>query len=143
LTQSERDRDIAIAYLLLRATVGLNICIHGVSRLLAGPANFANALVPLFQKTPLPAWSVYGFGIVLPWVEFVLGLLVLFGLRTRDALIGSSLLILVLTFGSTLRQDWESAGLQLIYALLYAVLLAFRNCNVFSLDARLNKAARA
>jgi thiosulfate dehydrogenase [quinone] large subunit len=134
----ERTRDFALAYLLLRATIGLNIFIHGASRLLAGVSSFANSLVPMFQKTPLPACSVHWFGLALPWVETILGFLVLAGLRTRFALIGGSVLIFVLTFGSTLRQDWESAGLQLIYASIYAALLAFRDKNVYSLDALLH-----
>jgi thiosulfate dehydrogenase [quinone] large subunit len=44
-------------------------------------------------------------------------------------------LLIVLTFGSTLRQDWESAGLQLIYAAIYATLLAFLKRNTYSLDS--------
>jgi thiosulfate dehydrogenase [quinone] large subunit len=133
-----RTRDVALAYLLLRATIGLNIFIHGASRILAGVSSFANSLVPMFQKTLLPAWSVHWFGLALPWVETILGFLVLAGLRTRFALIGGSVFIFVLTFGSTLRQDWESAGLQLIYASIYAALLAFRDKNVYSLDALLH-----
>jgi thiosulfate dehydrogenase [quinone] large subunit len=73
----------------------------------------------------------------LPWLEAILGLLVLIGLRTRVALIAGSILLIVLTFGSTLRQDWQSAGLQLIYASIYAALLAFLNNNKCSLDALL------
>jgi thiosulfate dehydrogenase [quinone] large subunit len=130
-------RDTELGYLLLRVTVGLNVCMHGVARLLAGPASFAGALVPEFQKTFLPAWSVYAFGLALPWAEGVLGLLVLVGLRTRLALIGSGLLIVVLTYGSTLRQDWNAAGAQLLYAVVYAGLLAFRRWNVYSVDAAL------
>lgn len=130
--------DGAYAYLLLRLTIGLNICIHGISRLLAGPASFAHALVPMFQKTLLPAWSVLAFGLTLPWLEAILGLLLLPGLQTRPALIAGSLLLVVLTFGSTLRQDWESAALQLIYASVYAGLIAFRSKNVYSLDALLS-----
>jgi thiosulfate dehydrogenase [quinone] large subunit len=67
-------------------------------------------------------------------VEASLGLLLVFGLATRLALIAASLTIHALTFGSTLRQDWQSAGLQLIYAAIYAALLAFRNNNAYSLD---------
>jgi thiosulfate dehydrogenase [quinone] large subunit len=88
----------------------------------------------MFHATPLPSWSVTAFGFVLPWVEAALGLLLLLGLATRFALAAASLTILVLTFGSTLRQDWESAGLQLIYAAIYAALLVFRSENVYSLD---------
>lgn len=132
---NDRERDIAVAYLLMRATIGVNILVHGVSRLLAGMTTFAHSLISIFQRTPLPVWSVYTFGIVLPWLEAFLGLLLLIGLSTRIALIGGLLLIFVLEFGSNLRQDWESAGLQLIYASIYAVLLAYRSRNIYSLDA--------
>lgn len=43
--------------------IGLNICRHGVVR--EGRTNFAGALVPMFQKTLLPAWSVYSRSYVL------------------------------------------------------------------------------
>jgi thiosulfate dehydrogenase [quinone] large subunit len=130
-----RQRDFAIAYLLLRSTLGLNIFMHGVSRLLAGLAAFAASLVPMFQKTFLPSWSVYTFGLTLPWAESLLGFLLLVGLRTRAALIGGSALMFILTFGSTLRQDWQSAGLQLTYAAIYAALLASRENNLYSVDS--------
>lgn len=126
--------DRHLAYALLRAIIGVNLAVHGISRLLAGPHAFAASLVGMFHATFLPAWSVMSFGLVLPWVEAAVGLLVLFGLATRFALIAASFTILVLTFGSTLRQDWESAGLQLIYAAIYAALLAFRRENAYSID---------
>jgi thiosulfate dehydrogenase (quinone) large subunit len=126
--------DRRLAYALLRATIGVNLAVHGISRLLAGPHAFAASLVGMFHVAPLPAWSVMFFGLVLPWVEAALGLLILLGLATRFALIAASLTILVLTFGSTLRQDWQSAGVQLIYAAIYAALLAFRSHNAYSLD---------
>ena len=130
-TQSDRR----IAYALLRAIIGVNLAVHGISRLLAGPHAFAASLIGMFHATLLPAWSLNAFGLVLPWIEAALGLLILFGAATRYALIAASLTILVLTFGSTLRQDWESAGLQLIYAAIYAALLAFRRENAYSIDA--------
>lgn len=127
--------DIAVAYLLLRATIGINIFVHGVSRILGGPSVFAHSLVQLFDKTLLPSGAVFAFGLVLPWFEVILGLLVLIGLYTRLALIAGAVLLAMLTFGSTLRQDWNSAGLQLIYASVYAALLAFRSKNTYSLDS--------
>jgi thiosulfate dehydrogenase [quinone] large subunit len=68
-----RQRDIGIAYLMLRATLGLNIFIHGMSRIVLGVSAFASSLVPLFQKTFLPAWSVYTFGLALPGRRPLLG----------------------------------------------------------------------
>jgi thiosulfate dehydrogenase (quinone) large subunit len=129
----------ALAFLMLRLTLGLNICMHGVSRIAAGTATFANSLVPMFRNTPLPAWSVHVFGLVLPWAEAILGILLLLGFRTRLALVAGSLIILVLTFGTTLRQDWSTAGVQLIYAAVYAALLALDRWNACSLDRLLSR----
>jgi thiosulfate dehydrogenase [quinone] large subunit len=141
---TNREKDAALGYLLLRATIGTNIFTHGLSRVLAGPSHFADALVPAFQHAPLPAGFVRLFALALPWAESIVGMLVLLGIRTRIALVAGSLLILTLTFGATLNQDWESAGLQLIYATVYASLLAFRNHNTFSVDELLqSKASKA
>jgi thiosulfate dehydrogenase (quinone) large subunit len=124
----------ALAFLLLRLTLGINICMHGVSRIAAGPATFANSLIPMFQNTPLPAWSIHAFGLILPWAEAILGFLLLIGFCTSLALLGGSLLILILTFGTTLRQDWNTASVQLIYAAVYAALLALVRWNYYSVD---------
>jgi thiosulfate dehydrogenase (quinone) large subunit len=129
-----RGRGPALAFLLLRLTLGLNICMHGVSRILAGPAAFAGSLVLMFQKTSLPAWSVHLFGLILPWTEAILGILLFLGLCTRFALVTGSLLILTLMFGTTLRQDWSTAAVQLTYAAVYAALLALDRWNDYSLD---------
>ena len=131
---TNREKDAALAYFLLRVTIGTNIFIHGLSRILAGPSHFADALVPAFQHAPLPSGAVRLFALALPFAESIVGLLVLV-----VALVAGALLILTLTFGATLNQDWESAGLQLIYAAVYAALLAFRHHDTFSVDALLNR----
>jgi thiosulfate dehydrogenase [quinone] large subunit len=137
---TERDnRDQRLAYALLRIVLGLNLLMHGVSRMLAGPATFASHLVEQFAHAPLPGWSIWGFGMVLPAVEALLGLLLLLGLRTRAALVGGSLLMMVLTFGTALVQNWSVAGTQLNYALIFSVLLFLSRYNGWSLDACMNR----
>jgi thiosulfate dehydrogenase [quinone] large subunit len=96
-------RNIALSYALFRIALGMNICLHGVVRWSAGLTNFAESLVGMFQKTLLPAWSVYGSGSVLPVVETIIGTSIFLGFQTRRALISGSIPMLVLTFGSTLR----------------------------------------
>ncbi len=127
--------DGRLAYALLRATLGMNLLMHGISRALAGSGEFAAKLVLQFEHTPLPAWSVWAFGLTLPAIEAILGLLLLLGLRTRASLIAGSLLILVLTFGSALIQDWSAAGMQLTYAAVYSALLSLERYNGWSIDA--------
>lgn len=129
-----KTNDEQIAYTLLRLVVGMNLMMHGVARILAGPGKFAAKLVEQFAQSPLPTWSVGGFAAMLPVLEGILGLLLLIGLRTRAVLIVSSFLILVLTFGSTLVQDWSVAGSQLLYALVYSLLLFLHRYDAWSID---------
>ena len=131
--------DGRLAYALLRATLGMNLLMHGISRSLAGSGEFAAKLVLQFEHTPLPAWSVWTFGLTLPAIEAILGLLLLLGLRTRASLIAGSLLILVLTFGSALIQDWSAAGIQLTYAAVYSALLSLERYNGWSIDAWMSR----
>jgi len=135
LSDAEHATDIRLAYGLVRLILGMNIAVHGASRLAMGVRSFAQTLVPLYANTPLPAAAVYAYAVALPFAEAAIGFCVLFGIESRYAYVLGLLLILSLTFGATLRQDWESAGLQLIYALLYALLLAQREYNSFSVDA--------
>jgi thiosulfate dehydrogenase [quinone] large subunit len=83
---------------------------------------------------------VRAFGSALPPIEGLIGLLLLLGLKTRWALIAASLSMLVLTFGSALVQDWTAVGAQLMYALVFSVLLFLRQYNAWSLDGCMNKA---
>jgi thiosulfate dehydrogenase [quinone] large subunit len=132
---NEESRDARAAYALLRLFFGVNIAMHGISRLAAGPAIFQGKIEAQFAHSPLPHASVAAFGLILPWVESLLGLCLLLGFRTRLALIGGGLLMVILTFGSSLVQDWQIAGVQLIYAIAYATLLFLHRWNGYSLDS--------
>jgi thiosulfate dehydrogenase [quinone] large subunit len=135
---SDRGRfsDAVIAYAILRLSFGVNITLHGISRLLAGPSGFLAYLNHYFEHAPLvPKSFLPVFGVVLPPVETALGLLLLLGLFTRFALIAGALVMTALVLGTNLAQDWNVAGLQLIYCFLYYYLLAHRReKNLWSLD---------
>ena len=134
---SLRYSDSVIAYTILRLSFGANIMLHGVSRLLAGRAAFLAYLTHYFEKTPLiPASFLPIFATILPPVETGLGLLLLLGVGTRFSLIAGSLVMAALVAGTNLAQDWNVAGLQLIYCFIYYYLLAHRrDLNRVSLDA--------
>jgi thiosulfate dehydrogenase [quinone] large subunit len=134
------NSDEKIAYAMLRGVTGVNLLMHGVSRLLAGASGFANHLTEQFAHSPLSPSLIHLFGNVLPMVEGTIGLLLLIGLKTRWALIAASLLMMVLTFGSALVQDWSAAGTQLVYALIFSLLLFMRRFNSWSIDGCMNKA---
>jgi thiosulfate dehydrogenase [quinone] large subunit len=123
-----------LAYLLLRLTLGVNILMHGLSRILSGVAPFAAGMMKQFASTPLPAPLVHAFAIVLPWSELCIGIAIFLGLWTRFALALGAMEIVVLTFGIALTQNWAVAGIQIVYAVVYAILLAFGESDRWSVD---------
>ena len=126
--------DRELAYLLLRLTLGINILLHGASRIASGLPHFTAGMMKEFAATPLPASLVQAFAYTLPWSEAFIGAAILFGLWTRPALVLGALEISVLTFGAGLLQNWSVAGIQLTYAVVYAILLAFAGYNRWSVD---------
>jgi thiosulfate dehydrogenase [quinone] large subunit len=132
---SFKGPDVTLAYLLLRVLIGMNIMMHGLARLLSGESKFVASLVQMYQGSLLPLPLVTGFATVLPWIEATIGFLILTGLKTRMALAAGGFLMIVLTFGVTVRQNWETAGSQLLYGLVFALLLASAAANRYSLDS--------
>ena len=130
-----RSSDAVIAYTILRVSFGANIMLHGVSRIVMGHAAFLAYLTHYFEKAAyVPAGMLSIFATVQPWVELILGLLLMIGLLTRFSLIAGGLVIMCLVFGTNLAQDWLVSGLQLIYAFLYYYLLVHLDQNRFSID---------
>ena len=125
--------DRQLAYAILRLTLGVNLLVHGLVRL-PQLASFAHGLVQAFAKTPLPPQLVRLFAFVLPFAETLVGLLLTLGLWTRLALVSGGLLIIALVFGTALRSDWDTVGIQMIYAAIYYLLLVGRTCDRFSID---------
>jgi thiosulfate dehydrogenase [quinone] large subunit len=130
-----RSSDAMSAYAILRVSFGANIMLHGVSRILMGHAAFLAYLTHYFEKASyVPVSLLSVFATVQPWVELILGLLLMIGLATRFSLIAGGLVIMCLVIGTNLAQDWLVSGLQLIYAFLYYYLLAHLDQNRYSID---------
>ncbi|MBV8142023.1 MAG: DoxX family membrane protein [Verrucomicrobia bacterium] len=126
--------DAALGYALLRFTFGLNFLLHSYQRWL-DLGKFVNGTVHQFTTTPLPEWSVRAFATAIPFIEPLLGALILTGLWTRSALVAGALFIAALTFGTALRNDYAVLSVQLLYALTFFLLLLTRGHNRFSVDA--------
>jgi thiosulfate dehydrogenase [quinone] large subunit len=132
---TSRSSDAVIAYTILRISFGANIMLHGVSRIVMGHAAFLAYLTHYFEKASyIPVSMLSLFATVQPWVELILGLLLVIGLATRFSLIAGGLVIMALVFGTNLAQDWLVSGLQLIYAFLYYDLLVHLDQNRYSID---------
>jgi thiosulfate dehydrogenase (quinone) large subunit len=123
----------ALAYGIFRFALGVVELMHGLVRLpvLAG---FAAGMAKQFQGTILPGWFVYGFGLVLPFLEGLIGLALILGVFTRWSLAAASLLMSVLIFGTCLRSDWITVSIQMIYVIAFFIALFFLEHNQYSVD---------
>jgi len=128
--------DLQLAYSAFRITLGMNIFFHGAMRLITGLDAWVQMQGAAFTKTLLPMWSVHAFLYVLPFIEVILGTLTTLGLFTRWALIGGSVMMLILVFGNDMRQDWGTVGNNMHYVLYYVLLIAALRYNSFALDNR-------
>jgi thiosulfate dehydrogenase (quinone) large subunit len=129
----EAGFDAALAHGLARLALGLNIAMHGYSRL-PNLAGFANGMVKQFAATFLPSPLVYITGFTIAIGEATIGTLVFLGLLLRPALVIGTLLMLLLIFGSTLIQQWDAVSVQMIDVAFYIGLLATVRYDRFSLD---------
>lgn len=128
-----RRKDVSLAYVLLRILFGTSFFITGFGKI-GGIGGFANAMVDMFKDTFLPAELVRITGAIIPPAEVIVGLLILLGLFTRWALVGGFVVMMILHTGITLLKNWDVAANQLIYCIIFFLLLAGVGFNRFSLD---------
>lgn len=128
------DLDRRLAYVVLRLGLGIDIFLHGATRLASGLGGFIDATARQFAATPLPSPLVRASAAVIPPAEAIIGALILVGWHTRWALVAGSIVMLALMTGTALRGDWVTLFLQLLYLLVYSLLLRHRADNWLALD---------
>ena len=134
--RNTEERDRAVAYGILRLAVGVNLFGHGFVRAVSGVGGFVDWMVQHMSGTIMPVWVVRPFAYFLAVEELVVGALLIVGWFTRPALIVGALVMVALTWGVVMKQDWPTAGLQLSYSIAFFLLLFFRKYNAFSVDGR-------
>ena len=125
LTATREQRQ---AYVLFRLLTGLDFFGHGFARIFTGThlSGFAQGMAKSMSSTPLPPSLVLASGYAIPCVELLIGSLLLLGLFTRYTLILAFLLMFVLMFGITLKQERNIAMQQLMYGVVLFLLLFAR-----------------
>jgi thiosulfate dehydrogenase (quinone) large subunit len=126
--------DLSLAHALARLGLGINIATHGLARI-GDISGFAASMEKMFAASWLPSVAVRAMAYCIPPFELTIGILLILGLFLRPVLVVGILFLYLLTFGSTLIQQWDVAGLQLIYIALYSVLLGTAGFDRFSVEA--------
>jgi thiosulfate dehydrogenase [quinone] large subunit len=112
---------------ILRFGLGIDMLIHGVVRMpdLAGFVAHSSAG---FKTSFLPGILVTAFLYVLPFIEAILGILILIGGKAgRLGFIASGFLMAILLFGTASHQAWDVAAQQIVYLVAFAIALMFHD----------------
>ena len=127
-------RQREIGYALLRLTFGVVFLFAGIGKFIGGLTDFVGTMNQHFSGK-LPAMMVMPFSYVLPFGEVTTGALIVFGLLTRLGLTISGLLLIGLTFGTVMLNDFPTAAHNVQYALVNFALLWLSDLNRYSLDS--------
>ncbi len=125
-------------FFFARLPIGLSMLGHGIVRL-PKLQSFAKGMQDSFAQSYLPSTLVYIFGLILPILELLVGIFIIFGLFTRIGLIGGLIIISMLVFGSSAIENWNAISSQLIHGLYLALLLYYIDNNSTSIDQLIKK----
>lgn len=140
LKDSNLDRSWAL--LFARLVLGLIFFMAGVYKVFQlGPLEHARKYFLPYADTFLPVWSLWGTGVVIPFVELIAGGLVILGLRTREALVSLGFVLALVTFGHLLKEPLYEFHTHVIprLALLLFILLLPREDDQLSIDYLLKR----
>src|ERR1700712_4680735 len=101
-----------INYALIRFAIGTSMFAHGLVRI-PKIETFSAGMINTFQKSMLPITLVKPFSIALPLFEFIIGVLLIIGLFTKQTLIAACIVMTILIFGSGMIESWDAINAQL------------------------------
>jgi thiosulfate dehydrogenase [quinone] large subunit len=128
-----------LAFLLGRITLGINFAAHGFIRL-PKIGSFSEGMVTKFQDSVIgidSLISVFAHGLV--FAELLVGIALLIGFKTRASLIVTSVIMMMLIFGSSMLEDWTLVGSQMIYVIFIYLLIYGYTETKYSFDNILSK----
>lgn len=117
-----------------RLTIGLIFLVAGIHKVIQGLGATANWLVDAYAKTFLPSSLVALFGYGLPFLELILGFLLVLGLFRRITLLASCCLLYLLIFGKLIVADYSVVFQNSFFLFLSALGLALLPLDPCGLD---------
>lgn len=119
-------KDFKITYFFLRLPIAISILGHGLVRI-PKLSTFSDWMVTSMEKSFIPEPLIVGFSYVLPIAEFLVGLWLLIGIKSREAIFAAISIMTMLIFGSCSIENWGAIEAQLLHAFyLFGLLWYFQ-----------------
>ena len=125
-------------YLMARLPIAVSMLGHGLDRI-PKLQEFSSHMANQFSNTIIPFKLVAGFSTALPFVELGIGVLLILGLFTRFTCVLGLTVMLALTFGATMIEQWDNVFIQIIYGLYFTMLYYYAIYNRYSFDRLLSR----
>jgi len=125
------DRQMGFA--ILRVLLGINMLGRSLVRI-PEINSFATGMAENFADTFLPEPFVFIYAFVIVLTELVIGVLLIFGWKTRWALVSMGILLITLTFGQVLQQNFGTLANILVYVFAVSFLLFNTRYDYFGID---------
>ncbi|MBD3296017.1 MAG: DoxX family membrane protein [Candidatus Omnitrophica bacterium] len=124
-----------LGYLLLRVSMGVNMLMHGLVRMGEKTPAFVGHMTDMFSGSSLPEPLVRYFAYTIIPVETLIGAALIAGLFTLTAGLAGATLMVCFMFGACLLEKWSLAGTQLIYVIVFFLIIFYQEYDRYSLDS--------
>ncbi|WP_312765212.1 DoxX family membrane protein [Epilithonimonas sp.] len=111
-------------YFFLRLPIAISLLGHGLVRL-PKLGTFSNWMVTTMEKSAIPSFLIVPFAYVLPIAEFLIGLILLIGFKSRYTIYSGLILMSFLILGSASIENWSAIEAQLLHSVYLCGLLWF------------------
>jgi thiosulfate dehydrogenase [quinone] large subunit len=119
--------------------MGINMLIHGGVRLFGDYQAFITKMEKMFEPTFIPSiFITIGANLISP-LEFIFGLMLILGFRTKESVFILTLNMMLLISGVCILQKWNLAGLQMSYVLYLFFIGNYIEYNNLSIDKLIHK----
>ena len=133
-------KDFSIVGFLLRLPIGILFFFAGLNKFIDGYGNFVSWIMKdMTENTWLPAFVLYPYAHILPFIEVTVGVLLIIGLFTRSTLFITALLLTSLMFGKVLTHDYATSANNANYVFMTALAFYFSRYNCISVDKFIRK----
>lgn len=131
-----KDFNTRIVVFLSRIYIGGILLLAGSDKIFVdGVAGFVQYLQGGFGETFLPIFLVTALGYILPFAEFLVGLMLIVGLFRKVSFTGAGILFLLLSQGQFMIEEYATAARNGVYFLVTVFALAILSRPVLAFDS--------
>lgn len=117
-------KDFKTLFFFLRLPIAISLAGHGLVRI-PKLQPFTEGMVKSMAKSVIPDILITPFGYLLPFLEAILGIVLLIGFKPKPTMYASLALMSILILGSSSVENWSAIEAQLLHSLYLFVLLWF------------------